>query len=107
MLSPESVFKEIEQDFLQNFPEGEVGNMMRADALKINGKVFCFFHEQKMTFKLGKGVDLDRPELAEATFLSPFKNKPPMKGWLIIPFSTPEMWRALAEEAMEKVAGGK
>jgi len=107
MLSPESVFKTIEQDFIHNFPEVESGNMMRADALKVNGKVFCFFHEENMTFKLGKGVDMDRPELAEATFLSPFKHKPPMKAWLIIPFTTPDMWKALAEEAMEKVAGGK
>ena len=58
-----------------------------------------------MTFKLGKGVDLNRPELAEATFLSPFKNKPPMKAWLIIPFVSREMWESLAEEAMERVSG--
>lgn len=107
MLSPEAIFEEISKRFLENFPEVEAGKMMRAPALKVKGKVFCFFHEEKMGFKLGKETDISREELAEAEYLSPFKNKPPMKNWFILPFVSLEQWENLAEEALERVSNEK
>ena len=107
MLKPEGIFEEIRTRFLENYPEVETGKMMRAPALKVNGKVFCFFYEEKMGFKLGKETDITRPELKEAEYLSPFKYKPPMKNWFILPFISIEQWEHLAEEALERVSNEK
>jgi len=107
MLKPEDTFEEIRTRFLENYSEVEAGKMMRAPALKVKGKVFCFFHEEKMGFKLGKEADISRPELQNAEYLSPFKNKPPMKNWFLLPFVSLEEWENLAEEALERVSNEK
>lgn len=81
------------------------GKMMSSPALTTGGKVFCFFHGDQMVFKLGKEADRSRPELAGASYLSPFKSKPPMTAWLCVPFQSREQWSRLAEEARGVVAG--
>ena len=83
----------------------EVGRMMASPALTTGGKVFCFFDGEQMVFKLGKNVERARPELAGASYLSPFKTKPPMTAWLCVPFESIEGWSSLAEEARGVVAG--
>jgi hypothetical protein len=83
----------------------EAGRMMSSPALTTGGKVFCFFNGDQMVFKLGKDADRSRPELEGASYLSPFKTKPPMTAWLCVPFQSREQWSSLAEEARSVVAG--
>ena len=99
-MTPEQAFTEITKTLSEQYEHVTPGKMMSSEGIKVNGKVFCFFHDEEMCFKLGKDVDLSRPELAGAHFLSPFKNKPPMKAWLYIPFVEKRIWELLAEEAM-------
>lgn len=107
MATSVETFQKIYSEFPEKYDGVTQGNMMRADALKVNGKVFCFFYEENMCFKLGKNANPERSELADAWLLSPFKNKPPMKGWFVVPFSDAEIWVQLAEEAMLVVGSGK
>lgn len=77
------------------------GKMMTAPAIKYKGKVFAFYHKNAMTFKLGKGRDLKEEfGVEQYSFLSPFKNKPPMKAWYIISETYEKQWEILAVKAL-------
>lgn len=76
------------------------GKMMSSPALKAKGKVFAFFHNERMTFKLGKDFDPDVYGLVDWKYLSPFKNKPPMKGWISVPFTQKKEWSKLTNQAL-------
>jgi len=80
-----------------------IGKMMSSQAVKSKGKVFVFFHQEKMTFKLGKDFDPEAYGLMDWEYLSPFKNKPPMQAWITIPYSQQEHWETLAALALEKM----
>ncbi len=81
------------------------GKMMSASALKAKGKVFAFFHNDEMTFKLGKDFDPEAYGLQHWSYLSPFKNKPPMKAWYTIPFVHHQSWDTLTRLALDKLRG--
>lgn len=63
------------------------GKMMTSPGLKYKNKVFIFFHNNTITFKLGKEFNPEKNGIKRWEFLSPFKNKPPMKAWFELPFS--------------------
>lgn len=77
------------------------GKMMSAKAIQYKGKVFAFFHEGKMTFKLGKNFDIRSMGVDEYDFLSPFKNKPPMTAWFIVAEKYGEKWFELANKSLD------
>lgn len=81
----------------------EGGKMMSADAIQFKKKVFAFIHEEKMTFKLGKGFDLNPYGITDYAFLSPFKNKPPMKAWFVVSSDYQDQWPVLAERALLQI----
>lgn len=97
-----SKFKDISQALLHHEGVTE-GKMMRAEALKFNDKVFCFWNEKtgEMGFRLGPGFNAEQNGVLRAKPLSPFKTKPPLKGWFIIDHSESELWQPLAELALE------
>ena len=78
-----------------------LGKMMRSPAIKVQGKVLAFFHRGAMTFKLDQHTDLFMAKFPGSSYLSPFKNKPPMKGWLNVPEEFSDNWESLAVEAMK------
>lgn len=80
-----------------------IGKMMSAPAVKYKGKVFTFFHNEQMTFKLGKDFEPAEQGLQGCSYLSPFKNKPPMRAWVIVPWSEKDRWESLAQLALEKI----
>ena len=72
---------------------------MSAPAIKYKNKVFAFFHQSEMGFKLGKGYDLSPFDIQQFSYLSPFKHKPPMKAWYMIGEQDSDKWETLAYEA--------
>ena len=78
-----------------------VGKMMRSPAIKVKGKVFAFYHQGAMFFKLDEQTDLYKAKFPGSDYLSPFKKKPPMKGWLKVPVEFSDQWESLAVEAMK------
>ena len=105
MTQAEQCFREIYEEFPNRIAGAVQGKMMSSDALKVNDKVFCFYYEKEdaMCFKLGKDTDPERPELGGASLLNPFKNKGPLKGWFVVPYTDKAIYESLAEEAFERV----
>lgn len=101
MNTPEELFETIVEEFTNTNTDVMPGKMMSSPALKYKGKVFAFFWNNQMTFKLGKGRDLEAEfGISDYEFLSPFKNKPPMNGWYVVPSQYADQWSALTQEAL-------
>ena len=79
-----------------------LGKMMSAPGLKYKNKVFAFFYQEKMCFKLVTDTSLKTLEVPYE-LLNPFKTKPPLKGWFIIDAEFSMHWEMLAKEALEKM----
>lgn len=87
----------------------ERGVMMRDPALKSGGKVFTFYYSAKdaMCFRLGEDYDMSSAGISDFSYLSPFKNKPPMRGWYVVDSAQAESWDDLAKLALDmKRSGG-
>lgn len=78
----------------------ERGNMMSSPGLKYGKKVFAFLHNGKMGFRLGPNFDPDKWGLKNPEPLSPFKTKPPLKGWFLVDQKEMDFWEPLADLAL-------
>lgn len=96
-------FEELRLKMTQTYDHVGPGKMMSAEAIQYKKKVFAFFHEGEMTFKLGKDFDLNPFGIHEFGHLSPFKNKPPMKAWYIISPQYIDQWSVLVEKALLQI----
>lgn len=81
------------------------GPMMSSPGLRLNGKVFAFFYNDQMVFRLGKEFDPGAAGLRDWKPLNPFKNKPPLPGWYVIAYSEQARWNDLADRALAVMAG--
>lgn len=81
----------------------EAGKMMSSPGIKYKNKVFAFYYGDQMVFRLGKDFDPETKGISQFSYLSPFKNKPPMKGWVEVPFTHHQKWPYLAGLALEKM----
>lgn len=104
MRTPAEIYEGIVRDL---FTDGEVteGFMMREPALKARNSVFCFYwaDRETMGFKLGKGFDIEGEGVTEYEHLNPFKNKPPMYAWYMVPANQSDFWPVLAGIALQKM----
>jgi hypothetical protein len=99
--------KEEEEEFFEKIAkklckkkEITIGKMMSTTGLKYKNKVFAFYYNKRMVFRLGKEFDIDKENLKDWKYLSPFKKKAPMKGWFDVGFSDKERWEDLALKAL-------
>ncbi len=99
MTSPEETYNELKNRYT-NISGVVEGKMMRALGLKYNNKVFAFFHEEKMGFRLGPNFDEEKMGLKNVQPLSPFKTKPQLKGWFIIDQNEIDLWEPLTSMAL-------
>jgi len=76
------------------------GRMMSSPAVTYKGKVFAFYHKQKMVFRLGKDFDPAAHKLKDFGPLNPFKRKGPLTGWLEVFPSERRKWERLARAAL-------
>lgn len=100
------MFEQITAELTQQ-AEVILGKMMSSPGLKYNNRVFAFFHKEQMTFKLGDDFDPASWGLTDVGPLSPFKTKPPLKGWLVVGSLHQDQWPTLAELALERMKMGK
>ena len=100
----EKLFNEIVEKMASENKNVEAGKMMSSPGIKYKNKVFAFYYDKQMGFKLGKEFNPDEFKLKDYKFLSPFKNKPPMKAWFVIPYSENKKWKVLAEEALKVIS---
>ncbi|MCR9140866.1 MAG: hypothetical protein NXI24_01240 [bacterium] len=78
----------------------QAGRMMSSPGIVCKGKVFAFFWNEDMVFRLGKGFDPATLKVKEWRFLNPFKDKPPMQGWFVVPPAEMSRWERLARAAL-------
>lgn len=100
------VFDDIVAKLSQSNDDVGEGNMMSSPGIKYKGKVFAFYHNQTLTFKLGKGYNIEGEGVTSYSYLNPFKNKPPMKAWFVIPATEIDKWEKLASIAMNNMIIG-
>ncbi len=96
----EDKFKQITERLASQNADVHPGKMMSSPGLKLNDKVFAFYHEEAMCFRLGKDFEPEKFGLTTASFLSPFKTKPPLKAWYFIEKEEIGFWEELADMAL-------
>ncbi|HMQ48267.1 MAG TPA: hypothetical protein PKA00_12725 [Saprospiraceae bacterium] len=101
MSDAEAHFWNLVHRFSSSYPDVELGKMMRSDGLKYQGKVFAFFFRDEMGFRLGAEFDPEAQHILYAKPLSPFKTKPPLKGWYMIDHREMDKWEKLTELALQ------
>lgn len=106
MEESEILFKTIIDKLVEKHAEVSQGKMMSSPGIKYGNKVFAFYYNDQMVFRLGKDFDPNAEGISKFSYLSPFKNKPPMKGWIEVPFTDHQKWQDLAELALKKMKRG-
>jgi len=100
MSNAEKTFHEISEKFCKR-KHVVLGKMMSSPGLKVRNKIFAFYHREEMGFRLGPLFDPKKQGIKSAKPLSPFKTKPPLKGWYIIPTKDLDLWSELSEMAFD------
>jgi len=96
-----SIYQALVKQFIDNNKDVIEGKMMSSPGLKVKDKVFAFFHENEMGFRLGKDFDPSAEGLHHWHLLSPFKTKPPLKAWFIVEEADSEHWTSLCQRALD------
>jgi hypothetical protein len=100
MTESKNEFDSIAEMLVLMHQDVERGKMMSSPGIKCGGKVFAFLCKDGMGFRLGPEFDPDGFGLKSHMPLSPFKTKPPLKGWFVVPDSENDRWYALSSEAL-------
>jgi hypothetical protein len=100
-MTAETLFQTIAQQLIDTHDAVTLGKMMSSPAITYKGKVFAFFHDEMMTFKLGESCEPESMGIEDHQLLAPFKTKPPMRAWFSIPKQ--QHWQKLALRALERI----
>lgn len=100
-MSTEAQFMTLVNKFSSSNPDIILGKMMSSPGLKYRNKVFAFYHKEEMGFRLGPGFDPIKWGLLGAKPLSPFKTKPPLKGWFVVTAAESKLWEPLTAMALD------
>jgi len=98
--TPDAVFEQVADTLSGGRTGVDRGKMMSAPGIRYDGKVFAFLWRDAMVFRLGRQYDPAADGLAGIENLNPFKNKPPMKDWFVIPADHQVRWPDLADAAL-------
>lgn len=103
MNKTEATFVTLVNKLAESDPDIFPGKMMSSPGLKYKDKVFAFYNKKKeeMGFRLGPDSNPEKFGLKNARLLSPFKTKPPLKGWYVVDTDENNFWEKLAEIALE------
>jgi hypothetical protein len=80
-----------------------LGKMMSSPALQYQGKVFAFYYDKKMVFRLGRDFQPELFNIQHYRLLAPFKTKPPMVDWFEIPSDDQHRWEELSRYALQQL----
>jgi len=81
-----------------------LGKMMSSPGLQYRGKVFAFYHNSQMIFKLGRDFEPEVLGIQQFSVLAPFKTKPPMVDWFEFPSTEQHRWEELARLALKRIS---
>lgn len=74
--------------------------MMSSPGIKYKDKVIAFYHKDEMVFRIGNEADLVKLGIPKPKFLSPFKSKPPMTGWICLGYGERSKWEKISRVAL-------
>ncbi|WP_179957803.1 hypothetical protein [Exilibacterium tricleocarpae] len=100
MVTPDDEFSRIAQWYVAHNPDVQLGKMMSSPGLKCNGKVFAFQNRDTMGFRLGPDFNPKAIGLKTSAPLSPFRTKPPLRGWFVVTAREQDRWQGLADAAL-------
>lgn len=96
-------YQKVSKSLLKKYPDAESGKMFGKECLKINGKAFAAFHQNKMVFKLTDKDHEKALSLKGAKLWDPSGKKKPMKEWVQVPFTHAKSWASFARAAAKYV----
>lgn len=99
-----TLFLRIVDEMVNEHESVSLGKMMSSPALRYKNRVFAFYHNNEMIFRLGKEFHPETFKLKKYSILNPFRNKAPMYGWFQVPFMESRKWKKLAALALDKIA---
>ena len=100
------IFDQISAKLQIEHVDVEEGRMMSRPAITLNGKVFAFFAQDNMVFKLGKDFEPKTHGMRDFEIPRPFKTRPPLYGWFRVFASQSEDWPKFAEQALVHLGSG-
>lgn len=100
---PADLFIQIAQHLSNSEEWVEPGKMMSSPGICYKNKVFAFFYEDEMIFRLERDFEPEKHGIGNYRLLNPFKNKPAMKDWFHIPYEYSDQWEKLARKALVKM----
>lgn len=99
--STEEKFYQIFDLLSKKEPDISIGKMMSSPGIKYKSKVIAFYHDDEMIFRIGKRIDLTKHGIKNPRYLSPFKSKSSMTGWICLSFSYEKRWDEFAATAID------
>lgn len=96
----ESTFESLREAAINAHKDVTEGVMMHAPAISYKGKVFAFYHKERMVFKLGKDFEPDSSGLKTVAPFNPFKNKGPLAGWFEIGDLESSLWQEYLDRSL-------
>jgi hypothetical protein len=103
MKKPYTIFLRIQKEMVAEYASVNPGKMMSSPAIRYKTKVFAFYHNNEMIFRMGKDFDPSTFKLKKYSILNPFKKKAPLYGWFQVPISEGKIWKKLAIYAYDKI----
>lgn len=104
--NPRALYDEIFELLNSRYDRVASSKMFGVPTLKVKGKAFASLFEDEMVFKLTGSAHEAALRLSDARLFDPSGRQRPMKEWVQISFAHAEKWEALAQLALEYVAGG-
>ncbi len=104
MYKERKLFEKIAAKLTEERRDVAPGKMMSSPGIRYKNKVFAFYHQKEMVFRLGKAFEPEKFKIQKFSLLNPFKNKPPMAGWFQLPFDERRKWEKLARHAQKVMA---
>lgn len=96
-------FLRIQEEMITKYGSVSPGKMMSYPAIRYKTKVFAFYHNNEMIFRMGKDFDPSTFKLRKYSILNPFKKKAPLYGWFQVPIIESKKWEKLANYAYDKI----
>jgi hypothetical protein len=103
MKKPYTIFLRIQEEMVAEYASVSPGIMMSSPAIRYKTKVFAFYHNNEMIFRMGKDFDPSIFKLKKYSILNPFKKKAPLYGWFQVSISEGKKWKKLAIYAYDKI----
>ncbi len=96
-------FQQIAEKLASGNRSVTIGKMMSSPGIRYKNKVFAFYYNKVMVFRLGRDFEPKTHGIRTYSLLSPFKTKPPLVDWFEIPSANMKRWEELARLALQRM----